>query len=68
VSIKRLGSAVGWGLGAAALSYGTKYVLRGVTERDVWTSLLVGGVVAILMCIPWKKKEPEAGEREAEHR
>ena len=54
--MKRLLSAASWGIGAALLSYGTKYMLREVTERDIWTSLLVGIVVALLTSFPWKKK------------
>jgi hypothetical protein len=57
--IKKLLSAAGWGIGAALLSYGTKYMLRAVTERDIWTSLLVGLVVSILVSIPWKKKSAQ---------
>ena len=54
--LKALLSAAAWGAGAALLSYGTKAVLRDVTERDIWTSLLVGVVVAVLVSVPWKKK------------
>ncbi|HYH64366.1 MAG TPA: hypothetical protein VD866_06675 [Urbifossiella sp.] len=60
--IKKLCSAGGWGIGAALLSYGTKYMIRDVTERDIWTSLLVGVVVAILTSIPWKKKAAQEGK------
>lgn len=58
-SIRTLHSATAWGAGAALLSYGTKAVLRDVTGRDLWTSLLAGVVVALLVSIPWKKKSPQ---------
>jgi len=37
-------------------------MIRDVTERDIWTSLLVGVVVAILTSIPWKKKAAQEGK------
>lgn len=52
-------SAAGWGIAAARLSYGTKYMLRDLTERDIWTSLLMGLVVAVLVSIPWRKKSAQ---------
>lgn len=53
---KKLLSVFGWALGAALVSYCTKYMMRDVTQRDIWTSAAVGLVVAVLISIPWRKQ------------
>ena len=61
-AISKVLPSLAFAIVAAAIYLGVKYMVRGLTERDLWMALGVAIIVGVGYLLPWRKTKETKSE------